>query len=187
MQIFISCMILAMEILLLHCGNVSVNIWIWENVTDVYLKWCIVIIENQAQIKHEFGISPLFISKIKKKLNEWSISMKQTLNFVVAINVNICFMYCSVLFPFHLGHTFSVDHICPTICERKSVNYKVQKNLHEWANKLKSTMITTFIEAVSCHSTWALVSTRKFFSCWWNSCQKSIFISLLCVECLQLR
>jgi hypothetical protein len=48
MQIRISFMIFAMEILSLHWGNISVDIRIGDNLTDVYLKWCIVIWEKQA-------------------------------------------------------------------------------------------------------------------------------------------
>jgi hypothetical protein len=38
----------AMEILSLHSENISVDIRIGDNLTDIYLKRCIVIYEKQA-------------------------------------------------------------------------------------------------------------------------------------------
>jgi hypothetical protein len=42
------CFVFAMDILSLHWGNISVDICIGDNLTDVYLKGCIVIREKQA-------------------------------------------------------------------------------------------------------------------------------------------
>jgi hypothetical protein len=52
MQICISCMAFAMEIPLLWSGNVSIDIGIRQNLTDVYLKGCLVIWEKQALMAH---------------------------------------------------------------------------------------------------------------------------------------
>jgi hypothetical protein len=47
-QLYISCVVFAVEILSLHWGNISVDIRIRDNLTDVYLKRCIVIWEKRT-------------------------------------------------------------------------------------------------------------------------------------------
>jgi hypothetical protein len=52
MQICISCVVFAMEILSLHRGNISVDIRIRDNLTEVNLKRCIIIWEKRTLSCH---------------------------------------------------------------------------------------------------------------------------------------
>jgi hypothetical protein len=63
LRICISCVGFPMEILLLRWGNVSIDIRIGDNLTNVYLKECIVIWEKQA---HSLLVHLLVVEDVDK-------------------------------------------------------------------------------------------------------------------------